>query len=115
MTDAEIEAGLIDTLAREISDELHAVRDVRHGELIVPIVEICDDIVARLRAARISDATIRNVLVHEPRRAREYYASVRRLRPRLQTALQAGDTATADEIRQEITSLSLAHNIRYGK
>ena len=99
LTDAEIEAALADDLPEQIAAEIRAAHWPRNdgAELILPLIIAIREIVTRLRAAGIGDASLRNALIHGPRRARAHYQELARLNRRLDTV--KGDPELAREAR----------------
>lgn len=120
MTDAEIEAGGRDKLAEEVAADMRECRDGKscfggRGDLILPAAEAVADVVNRLRAAGISEATLWNALLHEPRKNREYFAKLANLQANYEAAKRAGNDQRAGEIAMTITMHRLTMHSRYGK
>ncbi len=120
LTDAEIEAGLTDTLPDEVAAELCEAHDIDFVDLSpsedqranIDIRMVSRDIVMRLRAGGISEETIRQILVFDPKRTRDYFRKHASLLRQLRDC--GDDLEERRQIHMELAALRIRQHGKYG-
>ncbi len=118
LSDAEIEAGITDTLPDEVAEELCEAHGIDFADLAntederanIDIRMVSRDIVMRLRAGGISEVMIRQILVFDPKLTRDYFQQQAGL---LRQLRDVGDDIT--ERREIHTQLALLRIRQYGQ